>query len=955
LNQQALHLLRQNSLDEADSLLQQAQREIADSGIAHEPEVLGAKITTLNNMGCSAKRRGAHLKAVTCFETAMSLERHMGRDVSATTLINLSTALTAMGDSERACAVASECMAIVPKSDGPMRVVAMHNLAVARHCAGDKHAVSLMRKAHELAVQVLGDNHATTNQIRTRLYEWMPQAAKTARPPPGSRGQPVFAPAPPLTSRQAAARALRSLDFGTPDLPVGRSGGTARATTSGTMGTGSLVAPTPSDGMPQQDQVMAGATFTDGSDAPPSDKLPPLGTEHVVTTSARVAETPSSVASGLPPIAQRPQDQLHSSPSSQPLPQASPGSEGIVPPKRKKGEQRPPPHGFCRFAHDAVTKQPPSKVSFSDVKAEMRSAQHTTADGQEEMSDTRNRTKKEAANPFQKSVAARNKRLELEAAEERAFLARRAKQDEAEAKEKERQHKALLVALSRRTHAARIIQNRYRRWRANNKALLDLKRQQEQKDSVSRAKSVVNFAQKWLKRTAGKRLVARMTHTKSNFEGIDVAVRKLQRAWRSCHARITRRRLTTSREKLNDALVVPERETYAAMVVQTWYRQRQSVWTLRRRRKAKYLSHCMTIQRWIRNVFQHRRSKLSDKYRERLENTSAAKIQAVWRGIAARFRVSMLRFQRKIQGMRQHELRCIGTLQRNCRGGLLRRRLGRYARERVESHRRWVEESRRTEPPTVVGIERMSASATRTALDGTAVKPLRRHTYEEQIAAGDQHRTLELELAVEPARGAVMKQFEAGLSRRDIEMRRAAEMHQRDQERKGFMRARSAIVIQRALRRYFRSQTFGERQRFSAMRSTIAAEHVERNSATSKEAFERERRRKANDLARPIREERLALQAELADIPAPADFVDTARSIEDRQAAAAELRRVEVELAHQLAREKEALRQAEVRQRAVPKAEPAPEPVTAQQTMFLTHKQRKAQALAQKQKQQEEE
>eukprot|EP00672_Neobodo_designis_P009187 CAMPEP_0174879022 /NCGR_PEP_ID=MMETSP1114-20130205/83051_1 /TAXON_ID=312471 /ORGANISM="Neobodo designis, Strain CCAP 1951/1" /LENGTH=1016 /DNA_ID=CAMNT_0016114411 /DNA_START=48 /DNA_END=3099 /DNA_ORIENTATION=- len=993
LNQQALQLLRGNQLDEADRLLQEAQREIAESGIAHTPEVIAAKITTLNNLGCSAKRRGAHLKAVTCFETAMSLERHVGRDVSPTTLINLSTALTAMGDTERACAVAAECLAIVPKTDGPMRVVAMHNLAVARHCAGDRQAVPLMKKALELAAQTLGENHATTTQIRTRLYEWAPQhaSAKSARATTNSRGQPMFAPAPPLTGRQAAARALRSLDFGTPDLPTGGPAGT-RTNTSGTARSGSLAV------LPPREEVMAGATFTDGLGQPPSpEKLPPLGTNAVVSTSRAPTTTEDDASvvgastGALPPITPKNNETAGSQPQSahgaplQPThSEAAMQRIDVAQARRKKGEPRPPAHNFCRFAHDALTKAPPTRISFSDVKSEMRSARSATDAGADDDDGGRGKSKKDVANPFQRSVQQKSKRLELEAAEERAFLARRAKQEEAEAKERERHHKALLVALSRRTHAARIIQNRYRRWRAQNKALLDMKRQQEQKESVSRAKSVVNFAQKWLKRTAGKRLVARMTHTKTNFEGIDAAVRKLQRAWRACHARILRRRLEASRAHFSDAVVAPERRTFAALIVQTWYRQRRALWALRRRRRAKYLSHCITIQRWIRGVFHQRRSRLSVKHREApppprqvpeplhhdpaldprcLPPTAlAAKRQAPRAprehlrdedpGPVARRRGAVPRLDAPLpaedQGDAVDEVRCIMHMQRVCRGGHLRVRLWRYKRDAADAQRRIIDESRRLEPPTIVGVERMSASAAREALDGPTPRPLKRHTAQEAIAADEERRALEVELAVEPMRRAARQQFSPGLSRLDVERRRAAEMHLRDQERTGFMRARSAIVIQRALRRYFKSQTFGERQRFSAMRSAVAAQHVERNSAAAKEDHERAKRRQVNDLAKPIREERVALQQELADVPAPPDFVEHARTIEERQRAAAELHRTEAELARQLEREKEAMRQAAVRERAVPKVAPPPEPVTAQQQMFLTHKQRRAMAAAER-------
>jgi hypothetical protein len=260
LNQQALALLKSNDLDRADELLLTAHREMAAwDGPKDDPEVIAAKITTLNNQGCSAKRRGKYLKAVSCFETAMSLERHIGHSVSPITLINLSTALTAMGDMDRACAVAADCLAMIPKADGPMRVIAMHNLAVARHCSGDRPSgIQLLTKALNIAVTVLGENHSTTQQVRQRLRDWTPaasSAAAGAASARGSRGVAVFAPVPPLTGRAAAVRALRSLDFGTPDLvrPQSKPGLAGHRGSPGGDGH--------AEGLPSKGQVMAGATF----------------------------------------------------------------------------------------------------------------------------------------------------------------------------------------------------------------------------------------------------------------------------------------------------------------------------------------------------------------------------------------------------------------------------------------------------------------------------------------------------------------------------------------------------------------------------------------------------------------------------------------------------------------------------------------------------------------------
>jgi hypothetical protein len=694
LNQQALALLKSNDLDRADELLLTAHREMAAwDGPKDDSEVIAAKITTLNNQGCSAKRRGKYLKAVSCFETAMSLERHIGHSVSPITLINLSTALTAMGDMDRACAVAADCLAMIPKADGPMRVIAMHNLAVARHCSGDRPSgIQLLTKALNIAVTVLGENHSTTQQVRQRLRDWTPaasSAAAGAASARGSRGVAVFAPVPPLTGRAAAVRALRSLDFGTPDLvrPQSKPGLAGHRGSPGGDGH--------AEGLPSKGQVMAGATFAATPTQSQGDKTLPLiaSASHDPLAASRTTPQGAREIFSLPALGSH---------------TGTPEVSTVVMPRRKGGETRPPPHTFCRFAVDAINKQPPPRITFADVKRELRSVKAIDTAADEGGNVARMTRMDEQENPFAKRVNEREKRLVLEAAEEKAFLARRVKQEEALAREKERQHKALLVALSRRTHGARIIQQHYRRWRANNKAMLDMKRAHEQKEGVSRAKSVVNFAQKWLHRTAGKRFVARM-HTQANFQSIEAAVRTIQKAWKAHFARSVRRRLEGQRTALANALALPERRAYATLTIQTWYRRRCAVWELRTLRRLRYLHHCITIQRWVRGVFHLRKSKLSERQRERAREIAAIRIQRMWRRAAGRFFLSMKRFQVKVSSLRQQELSMVRSIQQHGRAYVLRRRMGVFRAKQIADRKR-QHNNVRTEPPTVLGIERASAS-----------------------------------------------------------------------------------------------------------------------------------------------------------------------------------------------------------------------------------------------------
>ena len=874
------------------------------------------------------------------------------------TQLNLSTVYTGLGQISAALHLAEvvvERAEPIPGDD--FAVVALHNLAVAQLCSPDpkvrKTGIDTLKRALRLGIEMIGEDADLVKVIEAKLEKYHRQKKMQEQ----ETTVMVRAPAPPNTPggpnssqhRSAASRALRALDFATPEEdPLLRKKVAERQAAS--------MSPAPNSAMSRpRAEVMSGATFVDGPAVPPTDgKHPPLtATEPQqqqqlspqLHSTGRSSGT-SPVEAVLPPpttatnssVGSPREGELGSEPrtSIAARPPSVPGSEGTQGEERllkanasstsitstaasatgrvvEKGRRTVTERSFMRFAADLQTVPPPLPITFREVKAEANIKRSDPAARNEVAPrSTEDQQAREHVSVFKQRMKEKAKRQELEEQQEKILAEKHRKLAE-EAAIKAREEARLEKAHQLRGRiAVRTI------WRAWSDYRMTHPRQGrrkhrtvEQELYVAKCRKYRRFANRWLNRTAAQRLIARLTDPHSrrrlDYQTVLNAVRCVQRSWRCYSGKLQRARLTQLRLAEKDAVRSFERRYFATVAIQQWFRNFLAHRKMGIQRSTQYTGHILVIQRWGRKMLHHKKNLLSVLSDSRRRQFAATRIQAAWRGHTSRLTVAVLRLKRKIARMRQREQKAAMTMQRVGRGLNHRRGLGKW---RVEKKL----EALKLPPSAIQASEDVirQGTSSQMLLDLKNSNKYRRFDgrQEEMKGVEVRDRDLYLEMVVSEEAKNVADRYSHNHSVRKVEIAVAHERFRRQEELTQLRAERAAKAIQRRFRRWIRSMNDDRRNRLQYYRAELQYQHYLSKEKALEEQIRREKLRLENDNAKTAREEREALRAEIEeeqDLLAESEPMYM-RDAPEREEAARQLRQMESELHYAMRKDGDWLR-----------------------------------------------